>query len=323
MKKADQGATTRLRGELDAELDWAAVAQVASAFVPGTLDIGGRRQVAVNFASTYPTDDPNGFLANLDSTASLGFDRAAYKGLNFGSTEIDVQITKGSMQIKPFTTTVNDGKLRFAGQADLRRKPILLKTSGPLQVAQGIQITPEMTESLLRYVNPIFADAVGVSGAVNLDTQSMTIPLAGGDKQSMRLDGTIAVRQLRLRASLLNKMLSIIKESVRDQVLTIQPTRITLQDGTLRYEDMQVDVGDNPVTFSGAIGLDERLDMTVLLPYTYEGRTVRVGDDEQKNKRVAVPLTGTLSAPQFNIQKLLETQILQWGLGELFKKSRK
>ncbi|MEN6577561.1 MAG: DUF748 domain-containing protein [Phycisphaerales bacterium] len=321
LKKTGQGNTTRLEGQIDAQLDWAAVAQVASAFMPETLDIAGQRQVAVNFASTYPADDPNGFLKNLNSTASLGFDRAAYKGLNFGSTQIDVQVTKGSMQIKPFTTTVNEGKVNFAAQADLRQTPILLKTSGPLQVAQGVRITPEMTGSFLKYVNPIFADAVGVSGVVNFDTQSLTIPLTGSDKKSMQLDGTIGIQQLRLQASLLNKILSVIKESVRDQVLTIQPTKLTMQDGTLRYADMQIDVGDNPVTFSGAIGLNERLDMTVLLPYTFEGRTVRVGDEGQKSKRVSVPLTGTLSAPQLNVQKLLETQILQ-GLGELFKKSK-
>ncbi len=323
VKKTSQGGTARLEGQLDAQLDWAAVGQAASAFMPGMLDIAGQRQVTLNFASTYPVDDPNGFLTNLDSTASLGFDRAAYKGLNFGSTQIDVQVTKGSMQIKPFTTTVNEGKLSFAAQADLRRTPILLKTPGPLQVAQGVRITPEMTENFLKYVNPIFADAVGVSGVVNLDTQSMTIPLTGGSKQSTQLAGTIGIQQLRLQASLLNKILSVIKESVRDQVLTIQPTKINLQNAVLRYEDMQIDVGDNPVTFSGAVGLNEKLDMTVLLPYTIEGRTVRIGDDEQKGKRVSVPLTGTLSAPQLNVQKLLETQILQWGIEELFKKSKK
>jgi len=325
VKKTTQNNTTRLEGQLDAQVDWAAVGQAASTFMDGTLDMAGQRQVALNFASTYPADDPNGFLKNLDSTASLGFDRAAYKGLNFGSTQVDVQVTKGSMQIKPFATTVNNGKLSFAGQADLRRTPILLKTPGPLQVAQGVQITPEVVRNFLRYVNPIFADpeAASASGIINLDTESMAIPLAGGNKQSAQLAGTIGVQELRLRLPLLNSMLTAVgQKSMRDQIVTIRPTKLTLQDGTLRYEDMQIDVGDNPFNFSGAVGRDEKLDMTVLLPYTFEGRTVRVGDESQKGRRISVPLTGTLSAPQFNVQKLLETQVLQ-GLGELlFKKSR-
>ncbi|HNS21494.1 MAG TPA: DUF748 domain-containing protein [Sedimentisphaerales bacterium] len=317
--QTSQAGSSHVQGTIDGDVDWTGLNQAASAFMPETLDIAGQRQVSFSFASTYPADDPNGFLQNLDGTASLGFDRAAYKGLNFDSTQIDLQVTKGSLQIKPFTTTVNEGKVNFAAQADLRQTPILLKTSGPLQVAQGVRITSEMTESFLKYVNPIFADAVGASGVVNFNTRSLTIPLTGTDNRSMQLDGTIGIQQLRLQASLLNKILSVIKESVRDQILTIQPTKLVLQNGTLRYENMQVDVGDNPVTFSGAIGLDERLDMTVLLPYTFEGRTVRVGDKGQESKRVSVPLTGTLSAPQLNIQRLLETQILQ-GFGELIKR---
>jgi hypothetical protein len=324
--QTSQGNTVQSRGTLDGKVDLAAVGQVASAFVPGTLDMAGQRQVAVSFASTYPTNDPNGFLANLDSKASLGFDRAAYKGLNLGPTEIDVQVTKGLMEIKPFTTTLNSGKVNFAAQADFHRTPILLKTSGPLQVAQGVQITPEMTEGFLKYVNPIFADAIGVSGIVSFETQSMAIPLKGGHERTAQLDGTIGIQELRLQASLLNKILSPIQKSVRDEVLTIRPTKLALQNAVLRYDDMEIDVGDNPINFGGAIGLNGILDMTVLLPYTYGGRTVRIGEQDQGEKRISVPLTGTLKAPKIELQKLFQQQLQEQilgGLGELLKKSKK
>jgi hypothetical protein len=325
-RQTGQGNTSRLQGQLDAQWDWAAVGQAASAFVPGTISMAGQRQVAINFASTYPADDPNGLLAHLSSEASIGFERAEYMGLNFGPTEIDMQIENGRMQVRPFTTTVNNGTLSFAAQADLGQTPILLRTPGPLQMAQGIQITEEMVDHFLKYVNPIFADAVGVSGIVNFETQSLAVPLAGGG-QPAQLTGTIGISELRLQASLLNRILGVIKESVRDQVLTIHPTKIALHDGVLRYDDMQIDVGDNPINFGGAIGLDGILDMTVLLPYTYEGRTVRVGDGDQRGRRISVPLTGTLDNPQINLQKLLETQIrdqiLQRGLEELFKELKR
>jgi len=326
VRQTIQGNTARLQGQLDAQWDWAAVGQAASAFVPGTLDMAGQRQVAINFASTYPADDPNGMLANLNSKTSLGFDSAEYMGLNFGPTDIDVQVENGRMQVRPFTTTVNNGKFNFAAEADLAQTPILLRTTAPLQMAQGIQITDEMTGNFLQYVNPIFADAVGVSGIVNFETQSLAIPLTAGSGRSAQLDGTIGIQELRLQASLLNKILGVIKESVRDQVLTIRPTKIALQNAVLRYEDMQIDVGDNPINFGGAIGLDGILDMTVTLPYTYEGRTVRVGEEGQA-RRIAVPLTGNLSNPQLNLQKLLEgqlrEQIFERGLEEIFKELRR
>ena len=106
------------------------------------------------------------------------------------------------------------------------------------------------SDNFLKYVNPIFANAVNVSGGVNFDTQSMAIPLTAGAGKAAQLDGTIGIQELRLQASLLNQILSVAKESVRDQVLTIHPTKIALQNGVLRYDDMQIDVGNNPINFA-------------------------------------------------------------------------
>lgn len=315
--------TTKVQGTIEAQLDWAAVGRAASAFVPGKVDLAGQRQVAINFASTYPTDDPNGLLANLNASAPLGFDRAEYKGLNFGPTEVDLRTENGLMQIRPFSSTLNKGQFRFAADADLRLTPIFLKTPAPLQMAQGVQITEEMVDNLLRYVNPIFADAVGVSGIVNFASETMAIPLTPGHKDRAELIGTISMQEVRLQASLLNKILSAAKESVRDQIIVVRPTKIVLQNGIVRYDDMQIDVGDNPINFGGTIGPNGKLDMTVLLPYTYDGRTARVGDKEgQRGERIRLPLTGTLDEPQLNLQKLLELQLkdqLRRGIEKLFE----
>jgi hypothetical protein len=308
--RAIEGNTAKTHGEITAEWDWAAVSNLASAFVPGTLDVAGRRQATVQFTSTYSTGDPNGLLANLNGTASLGFDRAAYQGLNFGPTDIDIQIDDGRMQIEPFSTTVNEGQFRFAGQADLRQRPILLQTSERLQMAEGIRITQEMTDNLLKFVNPIFVRAVDVNGVLSFDTESMVLPLTGGFADRAEIRGTVAIPQIRMEATLLNRILAVIKESLRDQIIEIAPTKITLDNGAIRYEDMEIIVGDNPVNFGGTIGLNESLDMTVVLPYTYDGKTARVGEPTaQKDKRIVLPLTGELTDPKLNLQRLLEEQL--------------
>jgi len=327
LQRTLQGNEANLQAQLDTQVDLAAVGQAASVFMPGTVSLTGQRQVSLDFASTYPVDDPNALLANLNGKTSLGFDSAEYNGLNFGPTKIDVQVEKGLMRIMPFDTTVNNGTLSFAAQADLSKTPILLKTTAPLQVAQGIQVTDKMTGGFLQYVNPIFADAVNVSGILNFETQSMAIPLTSGHARAAQLDGVIGIRDLRLQASLLNRILSAVKtSSVRDQTLTIRPAKIALQNGAMRYDDMQIELGDNPLNFSGTIGLDGILDMQVLLPYTYEGRTARIGDEGRAGKRISVPLTGPLSAPQINLQKLLETQFQEQilgGIDELLKRLKK
>ena len=49
--------------------------------------------------------------------------------------------------------------------------------------------------------------------------------------------------------------------------------------------------------------------MTVTLPYTFSGRTARVG--QTVTDRIAVPLTGTLKKPQVDIDKFLKKGIEQ------------
>jgi hypothetical protein len=92
--------------------------------------------------------------------------------------------------------------------------------------------------------------------------------------------------------------------------ITIRPTRFILQNGFLRYDDMQMDVGNNPVNFRGVIGLDKSLDMTVTLPYTTAGRTARVGK-EVEGARISLPLRGTIDKPELDLGKLLENQLKQ------------
>jgi hypothetical protein len=309
LRRTSREDTARVQGQLDAEWDWAAVGQIASAFVPGTLNVAGQGQVAINFASTYPVDDPNGLLGNLNSEVSMGFDRAQYMGLDFGPTDLDIRVEDGLMQIGPVSTTVNQGQLNFAGRADLGQRPAFLSTPAPVSLVQNVQITTETTDRLLRYINPIFANVVDITGLVNFELQELAIPLLGDD-QSARLTGTIGIQKLRMGASpILNQILSVIGRSVRGQQLTVRPTQITLRDGILRYDDMQIDVGDNPVNFRGAIGLDGTLNLTVVLPYTTAGRTVRIGEEERAGQRIALPLTGTIDSPQLDLQRIIEQQL--------------
>jgi hypothetical protein len=229
------------------------------------------------------------------------------------------------MTIGPVSTTVNNGKLNFLGNADLRSSPAMLMTptSTLVHVAQGIQINEQTAKTLLKYVNPIFADAVQVSGTANFDLRQLALPLTGDARTRAQMNGTIWIDNIQLGASgILNQILAIGRQSIRGQVVTMHPTVLVLQNGVVRYDDMQIDLGQNPVNFRGSIGLDGALNMTVVLPYTITGRLVRVGQP-QAEARVVVPLTGTLEKPQLNLGKLVQSELqgqIEKGLQGLFKR---
>ena len=316
---------TTLQGQADCEYDWSAVSAVAAPFLPEDLSLQGKRKDAVSFFSEYPTDQSDKLLSNLNAKANVGFEKAGYMGLDFGPTNISVQVQNGLLNIAPFATTVNEGQFNFAGGADFKQAPSLFKAAKPMQIVKDIKINDATTKKLLKYVNPIFADAVNVSGIANFNCEQLAIPLSAKAKNDTVVIGTISIGELRLQASDLLGQILTATGSGSGTVLTIHPTKLVLQKGILRYDDMQIDVGDNPINFKGAIGLDKSLDMTVTLPYTTAGQTVRIGR-ETSGARITLPLKGTVDKPQLDMGKLIELQLkgqveeqLRKGLGDIFK----
>ncbi len=271
--------------------------------------VGIKSALTINFSGGYRTGQMGKLLANLNTKGKLGFERTHYLGLNFGPTEVEIQMQNGLLRIAPFSTTVNNGQLKFAGEADFKSEPVLLKTVGPIQIAKNIQINNETTDKLLMYLNPVFANAVNVSGVANFSCERLAIPLAGAGKNDIEVIGTVSVNKLRLQASdLLGQILSLVGTGFRGQDITIHPTRFVLRNGLLRYDDMQMDIGNYPVVFGGVIGLDKSLNMTVTLPYTTRGRTVRVGE-KKIGERISLPLKGSIDRPELDVGKLLEEQL--------------
>ncbi|MBN2594382.1 MAG: hypothetical protein JXA81_12820, partial [Sedimentisphaerales bacterium] len=321
-----ENLNSELKGNADLEYDWSAVSAVAAPYLPEDLTLQGKRKDTITFTSEYPTGQKDKLMANLNARGKVGFDKAGYMGLDFDSTDVDIQVQNGLLNIAPFTTTVNEGQFNFAGGADFKQKPSLFRAAKPMYIIKDVKITDEMVKKLLKYVNPIFAEAVNVSGVTNFNCQQLAIPLSALAKNNATVIGTISMSQVRLESSdLLGQILTLFGGSARGTVITIHPTRFVLQNGVLQYDDMQIDVGDNPVNFKGAIGLDKSLDMTVTLPYTTAGRTARV-DRETRGARITLPLKGTVDQPRLDTDKLLELQLkeqgeelLRRGLEEIFK----
>ncbi len=283
-RENSRSGKTRVNGRLDADLDLA----VAGAFIPEGLTMEGRCKSTIKFESEYAASQANGLLANLNAQANFGFDRAGYMGLDFGPTDMSLKVDKGLLSIAPFSTTVNSGKLNFAADANFNNKPSLLATPEPMQVLDKVRITEEMGRKLLLYLNPIFADQASLSGVSNFHCEKMLIPLAGGTKKDIEVVGTVWIDDLRLQTMGLPDMIFSNQGDFK-----LERSSFVLRDGLLSYDDMQLNVGDNPINFSGSVDIEkENYDLNIMLPYTSDGRTVHVGD--QASRRLTVRTRGSL-----------------------------
>ena len=304
-QKADK-TTTQMNGKIDAEIDLGAVRAIAAPALPAGLEIQGRQKTQLVFDSKYPTDKPSQLAAHLNlAPTTIGFDKASYQGVNLGATKIALQAKEGLLTISPFQTAVNEGTLDFAGQLDLRTSPMVLTTAASMPKVTNLQLNDIIGQSVLPYLNPIFADAGQLRGKLNLACDQMVIPLSGQHKQNIAILGTVSVDEMTLSSGgLFSELLNGMGQS-KEQAMRIRPTKFRVQNAVVSYDDMQLDVGNNPVNFAGAIAFDQRIDMKVTLPWTIGGRTARVGK-ESTGPRITLPLGGTLQQPELKADKLIE-----------------
>ncbi len=308
------GNTRILQGQADLQYDWAEVTTLASGFLPKDMKLEGKRKDSITFSSEYPADKPDLLFTNLNADVSSGFEKLQYAGVNLGKTEPEIKIENGLMKIEPVTTTINNGKLNFTAQADMKTMPVFLKTTEPVKM-ENFEINYEVARKYLVYLNPIFKDTISVTGKGNLQCEKLIVPVYAGknkkiDTGDIDIAGTVSAEQLRVQVSqtgLLGKLYSLMG-SGHDNIITVRPTEFTVKNGLVHYDNMQVDIGDNPVNFKGTIGLDRTLDMQVTLPYTLEGTTVRI-DKEIGAKRITLPLRGTIDRPELDVEKFLEIQL--------------
>ncbi len=302
--KTSQGRTT-LKGNADLEYDWDAVSTLASSVLPEDLSLKGQRTTSVAFASTWPEDDGSKLLENLTTDkCTLSFESAEYMGLLFGPTDVNAIVQNGELNIDPFKTTVNQGQIELAATADFKQKPVMLKAPGMI-TANRVKINTTVSNKLLAYVNPIFAGATDATGVASFAAQRFSLPLGGWSAEAIDIDAALAIEDLRLEAGgLLRELFSLMGNDDPGMAMKINPTRLTVKDGFLKYDDMQIDVGDNPITFGGTVSLtDQSIEMDVTGPWTFGGRTSRVGREDAA-RRISLPITGAIGNYQLDTSKL-------------------
>ncbi|MHC4782651.1 MAG: hypothetical protein ACYTE0_06290 [Planctomycetota bacterium] len=329
VKKKVGNAQTQLSGHIEAEYDWQVLSAFASAYLPEGLSVEGKRKDAFSFTSDYPVDTPEAMTANLSADAAVGFDSAEYQGLDFGPTELNMTIRKGVLDFSIPEMTVNEGAFRFAGTVDLNEASKILRLKEPMQVMDAIHINEQMTNTMLKYLNPLFANQSDVSGFASLTCDALEIPFDMDEEEKIVVDGVIQMDTVRLKAT--GAVGDILAQTNNKSELDARllPSRILLRDGVMRYDEMEFHLDAYPTGFAGKIYLDKRLDMQVFVPYKFDVErlrfpTVKIGED--LSDRLPLPVDGTVDDPQVRLDKLFDSilkkhspELIQKGIEELLK----
>lgn len=313
---ASAGKTT-MSGQVDAEYDLKQVTTVASPFLPEGLKMEGARTDRIEFRSQYPDGRPEERMKNLQASGKFGFSKAEYKGLTVGPTELNLKADGGLLAVDLADTTVNQGTLRLAGDIDLASDPKIFRLRKPMQVIEKVQINDELTRNLLEYVNPLFAGATRVSGIADFSCEELVIPLGQTRKDLLKMKAVLGISQMQMRSEGFLKDLMNVLGTDPTTAMTLHPTPLQLENEVLSYQNMRLDIGRNPVNFSGQVGLNKRLKLDMKLPWTLSGSSVRPGEDPAD--RIALSVGGTIQKPEVDWGKVLQMNLGRILLKELLK----
>jgi hypothetical protein len=326
VEKKVSSDTTQINGDFEAQYDWQTLSTFASVYLPTGLSVQGTRNDSFHFASKYPTDQPEQMKANLNAAGMIGFDKASYFGLNFGKTDISLNIKKGVAFLNIPETIVNEGKFQFAGQVDLNQEPMMLRLQKPTQVIDNVHINDEMTHKLLKYLSPVFANQSRVSGVASLRCDRLEIPFSAEDKKKMTIDATVAMDNVQLKSIGLIGAILKLTDNRSEFTAKLLPTQFQLANNVLQYDSMEFQIEEYPLGFSGQVHLGDtgkkvEYELNIALPYQVgrDGfRTIKVGEDLSER------LVAKYEEP-FRVEKLLGPSVeqilqkeIQRGLEKIF-----
>lgn len=332
----------KLRGEalLNAggtlEYDPDALTKLVRAYLGPEVGLQGDRKV--NFQVAGRLNDPSSagvhWSQRFSASADAGWTVASVFGLPLGGGRLKGVLRGGQLQIEPLNVTVGEGKLTANPFAVLSPGPeLVVLPRGPL--VTNVEISPQVSEAMLKYVAPIVAGATRAKGKFSIDLESAQVPLA--DPQQARVLGRLKVHELTISPGpIVQDLAAIVRQleslSKRGQFLqaattaretkslSISDRQIDFQvsDGRVHHRNLEFVVDNVPVRSSGSVGFDQTLSLTLEIPIQDKW----LGDDRAfrslAGQTLQIPVTGTFQKPRIDSRAVadLSRKLLQGAATE-------
>ena len=342
-------ATVNAGGTLEYDPD--ALAKLLRSYLGPEVQLQGDRKVDFQLAGQLsgPNGDSAHWSQRFSGSAKAGWTVGSVFGLPLGGGRLEGTLRDGQLQIAPLDVTVGSGRITAYPRAVLAPGPELVSLPrGPL--VTNVEISPQVSEAMLKYVAPIVAGATRVQGKFSIDLESAQAPLV--DPKQAQVTGRLNVHQLNIApgpivqnfAAIIGRLEAISKRGQFLQaatngratdVLTMTDRQIEFQiyEGRVYHHSLEFLVDNVPVRSRGSVGFDQTLSLMLEIPIQDKW----LGDERAfrslAGQQLEIPITGTFQSPRVDgsavadlSQKLLQgaaSQVigdeLNRALDKLFK----
>jgi hypothetical protein len=251
-----------------------------------------------------------------------------------GGSQIDVIVDQGVAALQTGEIAFAGGNVQLAPQIDLRNdNPVLYLDRK--RILNNVQLTPETARSMLKFINPLAADATAAQGSFSIDSDGIKVPIL--NLAQMQANATVTLhdvvvgagplaQQLIGTAKQIQTMLRPDKSNDRDYNtwlrMSEQTVPVNVQNGRVYHDGIQFSHDDIQVRTKGSVGLDQTIDMVAEIPIADDW----LGDNQYltslKGQSLSIPISGTVSKPILDRRAIqnFSTQIARQAAGSALNK---
>jgi len=290
---------------------WEKIMPLVVQFSPGLAgDLSLTGPASGQFALSGPANDPRAKPAWRGMTGNFqaGWTSGKVYGIPVGAAQFKPVMRDGQITLPVTEIASGDGKIRVGFVLDLRTQPATFHMGPQLQAVENLHVSHDFKWGLLSKMNPMMMG--DVDGRVSMLLDDLVCPLGDKPLDQMTGHGRLDLAQFKMTsagpAGLVDKLFSMI-DLGDGQAHNVAPTStvFTIRNGRVEYEDFSL-VLDNKyeMAFSGWVGLDDSIDMTITVPATANFLTklgIKIPLVDMANLRVPVHLTGKRSSPKVSM----------------------
>jgi len=258
--------------------------------------------------SLSPPDKPGtntrpGSLAAMNGEIRFAWDSLRAYGFEMGRSELRGNLTGGVGRVDPIAATFGGGKVNVQPTVHLDVEPGYI-TFAKGRIVERSKLTPAVCAEALGYALPAFARSGKAEGEISVMVGENRIPFADATKSQLK--GQITIHQATVApgpvvgeiAKLLgagNLVMTIPNE-------TVVPIRV--EHGMVHHQNFSVLIGGHTISTSGSVGFDGKLNLVADVPIPAAVlKASPLATKSLANKRVKVPITGTLSRPALDARQ--------------------
>lgn len=236
------------------------------------------------------------------------------------------------LQVRNGRLVIEQGKLRFQypgslsnwelGDLNSTIETIPASQDRPAMwaVASGllidhVQVTPQITNDLLKFFAPVLANSTQVRGEFSLENHLLEVPW--DNLSGMKGEGTLSLHRVEVGAGPIISQIALVLGVDASQLVVDEcavPYRIS--DQRVEHRGLEMQLGRMRVFSQGTVGLNEQIDLRVTIKFP--DKPVREGPLAQRlaGKEVYLPVTGTLRKPDLDLAAVLRENQGNWPLIE-------